>query len=308
MTEDTLETMLRLDRLADLARPLAISASATRNDHSQRADVPHARLTRALQTYGLLSRKGTTEVGELLTDQHPLGLRDSYRLFPADIRAWAHFVDTLRHGSGVFERVNGALLWQYLEEHPSQNAVFDRAMAAMTRLELEGLRPAYSWSDLGDALDLGGGNGALLTGLPFARTARLAVLDAPPVVRRGKAVDSQERLEWIEGDFHRAVPAGWSVYLMKRILYSYDDAKALHILAKTVAAMDADSRVLIVEPVLRANDKSPYARLLDLEMLMLGAGRVRSRQQLRALFDAVGLRLRRIVPTPLVSVIDARLS
>lgn len=51
-----------------------------------------------------------------------------------------------------------------------------------------------------------------------------------------------------------------------------------------------------------------YDKLLDLQILMLGARRVRSRHELRALFEAVGLRLRRIVPTPLVSIVAARLS
>ncbi len=302
----TLDDMLALDRLADLARPLVISAAATLEFFGPQPLPGAARLRRAAEAYGLCDANGSTATGALLSPSHPIGLVASYRVFAPDVRAWGRFSKTLRTGAGVFAEVNGCGLWRYLSEHPEENGQFDQAMAAMTSLELQGLREAWDWAAIPSALDLGGGSAALLRGLPFAPDARLGVLDIPPVVDRWRGREPD--IAWMQGDFRTFVPSGWQTYLMKRILYSYSDAAATEILARTADAMEPGGRLLVIEPVLRANDRTPYALLLDLEMLMLGAGRVRSRRELRKLFAGAGLVLGRVVPTPLVAIIEARKS
>lgn len=299
-----LEDMLALDRLADLARPLAVSAAASLGLFGARPPKAANVLKRAAAAYGLCDAHGVTETGHLLAPDHPAGLVETYGLFPADVRAWGRFSETLKSGRGAFAAVNGADLWQYLSDRPEENAQFDRAMAAMTALELEGLGAAWDWAGIPSALDLGGGNAALLRGLPFAADARLGVLDMPSVVNAWSA--REPGLAWLVGDFSESVPGGWQTYIMKRILYSYPNHDAARILSRVCAAMDLGSRLLIIEPILRSNDRTPYARLLDLEMLMLGAGRVRSRHELQGLCADAGLALRRVVPTPLVSIIEAR--
>ena len=105
--------------------------------------------------------------------------------------------------------------------------------------------------------------------------------------------------------FHDPSPSARDAYLLKRIIYSYDDDHARRILRSVHTAMRTDSRLLIIEPVLHKSATSAYGRLLDLQMLVVGGGSVRDRHALRELLHSASLRLRRIVPTPLVSIIEA---
>ncbi|MCW2494433.1 hypothetical protein, partial [Jatrophihabitans sp.] len=71
-------------------------------------------------------------------------------------------------------------------------------------------------------------------------------------------------------------------------------------------------RVLLLEPVWRGEAASDgvasddVARLMDLKMLVLGHGRVRNRHQLRELFQRSGWRLTRIIPSPMIAVVEGR--
>ena len=92
---------------------------------------------------------------------------------------------------------------------------------------------------------------------------------------------------------------------MKRIIYNYPDDVAVEILRNVRAALRPDGRVLLLEPVRRQGNAFQLGHLMDLKMLVLGQGRVRNRHELRALFERAGLRLTRIVPTPMIAVIEA---
>jgi O-methyltransferase domain len=61
-------------------------------------------------------------------------------------------------------------------------------------------------------------------------------------------------------------------------------------------AVAEDGRVLLVEKVIPPASGPSFDRLLDLKMLVISAGRERSEAEYRALFDAAGLRLTKIVP------------
>jgi O-methyltransferase domain len=58
-------------------------------------------------------------------------------------------------------------------------------------------------------------------------------------------------------------------------------------------------KVLVIEPVLPEGNEPGVGKVLDLTMLVLqGGGRVRTESEHRALFEAAGLQLTRIIPTP----------
>jgi hypothetical protein len=329
--ESELELMLRVAALADYATPFAVGATATlgiaeffgevrRPVESVAAESgldPAALrlLLRALVARRLFSEPepGTFALvaeSRLLLDAHPWSLRSAYELLPADVCAWGHAEYSLRTGQSAFEHAHGQSLWQYLSEHSEAGAQFDRSMEGLSRLEMVWLRDAYDWTRFGTLVDVGGGNGAMLVALLTTfPTLRGVLFDLPPVIARAvalvEAAGLAERCQLESGDFFAHVPTGYDAYILKRIVYNYDDVDAARILHRVRAGMRQNSRVLLVEPVRRKGGGFDYGKLLDMQMLILGGGRVRDRQALRGLLETAGLRLRRIIPTPMAAIVEA---
>jgi hypothetical protein len=88
------------------------------------------------------------------------------------------------------------------------------------------------------------------------------------------------------------VPAGGDVYALANVLHDWTDDDCLRILRVVRDAMPARARLLVVEKVLGAPDRSPGAErdlhLLDLHMLVqFGAGE-RTQPEYDALLAAAG--------------------
>ncbi|HEV2904013.1 MAG TPA: methyltransferase, partial [Pyrinomonadaceae bacterium] len=87
------------------------------------------------------------------------------------------------------------------------------------------------------------------------------------------------------------------VYTVKHIIHDWDDDRAIMILKSCHRAMEADSKLLIVENVIKPGNDSFFGKLMDIEMLVLAGGRERSEQEYRALFALAGFELTKIIPT-----------
>jgi len=94
---------------------------------------------------------------------------------------------------------------------------------------------------------------------------------------------------------------------MKHIVHDWDDDSATRILQACHRALDAQGKVLIVDPVLPPSNAPHYGKLLDLEMLVLTPrGRERTKAEFAKLLRGAGFRLSRVIPTegPL-SIVEA---
>jgi hypothetical protein len=90
-------------------------------------------------------------------------------------------------------------------------------------------------------------------------------------------------------------------------IHDWDDDRAIAILKNIKAAMNPGGRVILLESVVAPGSQPDFAKIIDLEMLMMPGGRARTEQEFRDLFERAGFRLGRVLPTksPL-SVIEAR--
>jgi O-methyltransferase domain len=101
-------------------------------------------------------------------------------------------------------------------------------------------------------------------------------------------------------------PRGADAYLLGRILYDEDDAKAL---SSTTShrAMPVGVKLLLGEYVAPEGDGASFGKWLDLQMVFLLGGRERTEPEYRRPLAAHGFRLARAVPTSDgVSVIEGR--
>ncbi len=297
------------DELREGPRHVDDLASAT-NTH---APALH-RVLRALASKGVFAEvePGTfasTPLGDLLRSDNPLSLRDAYMPMVADVEAWLDLEYSLQTGKPAFEHVHGQGLWQYLAEHAEESVRFDRGMQAMTRPELRAVLAAYDWRSLRTVVDVGGGNGAFLAGL-LARTPALrgVLVDLAHVTAGAPAVLEEagvaDRCEIVSASFFDGVPPGGDAYLLKRIVYSWDDERALSLLQSVRNAMGPNSVLLVCEPVV-GHGRSEAGPILDVVMLVVDGGRARTVEELSALFAAADLELTRILPTMVFPLVEA---
>ena len=141
-------------------------------------------------------------------------------------------------------------------------------------------------------VDVGGGNGSLLTGLLSRRPGlRGIVFDLPETTRDETALG--ERCTFVAGSFFERVPEG-DVYVLSTILHDWNDVDAARILGTIRAHAHAGARLLVLDAVVPDGNKPHWAKWLDLLVLALFEGRERDEAQWRELLAAGGFEPTRI--------------
>jgi precorrin-6B methylase 2 len=260
-----------------------------------------------------------TELGQLLRNDIAGSMRAFVGLFAGELVQgdWAQLEYCVRTGNPAFwkDRPGSNAFAAMAERDPELAADFDAAMAANAPTTAAAVAAAYDFSSVEHIIDVGGGNGAILTGLVQAFPhLRGTVFDLPASAERAKANlqagGMEKQIDVSSGSFFDAVPAGADIYLMKHIIHDWNDEDATKILKVCRAAMSDSARLLIVEGLYPEQiDQSLAARSAtanDVNMLVCAGGRQRREAEFQTLFAGAGLALRRVVPTSAnVSVIEA---
>ncbi len=274
----------------------------------------------ALASKGIFSEKepGTfeqTAMSQLLTTDDPLSLRDGYRLLHADIKAWSRFDYSIRTGKACFDIVHDQDYWDFCSTHRDYSRTFDNAMATFTKLEFRAILAAYNFTGIKTIVDIGGGNGRLISSLLKALPGVKGILfDQPHVVDKALPVLEEfgvaDRCEIVGGSFLDGVPKGGDIYLLKRVIYDWDDAHSEIILRNVATSMNPGGKVAVVDPVLSTGNGSDpgttYSRIYDLLMLAMVSGHARSEQESAALYERSGLELTRVIPTMLFPIVEGK--
>lgn len=264
------------------------------------------RVLRVLGDFGVLTelpgrRFALTPLGELLRSDHGTSLRGLADHFGSHFHraAWSHLYESVRTGEPAFELAHGEPQFDYYRTHPEAAAVFDAAMTSVASAIYATLE-AYDFGRFGTVADIGGGNGAYLSGILSAHPRLRGILfDLPDVVQRAHPVLSKagvvDRCEIAGGSFFDGVPAGADAYVLTAVVHDWDDERCVRILRNCRAAMPPHGTVLLGEPVLPDGPEPSVGKLLDLETLVGTAGRQRTESEFREVLDRAGLRLTRVV-------------
>ena len=251
------------------------------------------------------------ELGHLLrSDAHP-SLRDLVLYWGGEQtwRAWGHAVHSLRTGKPAFDHVFGTDEWTWFEAHPEESATFNGAMRGGAAGRALALR-AYDWSGIERVVDVGGGNGATLIDLlSHEPHLRGVVVDRPSVAAEAReriaAAGLAGRCEAVAGDLFGDLPGGGDAYVLMIILHDWDVEDATRILASCRRAMPSGARLLVVENVLAGRAIDDLGKVIDLHMLVTLGGRERTEPEWRALLDAGGFRLERVLGEGRWSILEA---
>lgn len=273
------------------------------------------RLLRALASIGIFAedrgRFCLTPLAECLLD--PSAKAMATLRGECQYRAWGELLYSVQTGRSAFEKVYGKPIFDYLAEHPQTGHLFDLAMTGVHGRETQAMLEAYDFTGIGTLVDLGGGNGSVLTAMLRRYPGLQGILfDLPSVAERTKAhieaAGLASRCQVMAGNFFEAVPSGADACLLRHIIHDWDDAQSVTILGHCRRAMRPGGKLLVVEGVVPPGNEPSVSKFFDLAMLVLPGGMERTEQEYRQLLEAAGFRLTRIVPTRTwVSVIEGRL-
>jgi len=308
------------DLLGDERRSVQELAAATQT-HTDAL----RRVLRLLTSVGVFNehedgRFSLTDVGRGLRAEVPGSMRSMVLLYSGEFvqNRWGELEYCVRTGQPAFKRDDpNADVFASFAKDPDAAANFDKAMASLVPQVIAAVTGAYDFSVFVTLVDVGGGNGTLLSGILSAHPELSGVLfDQPHVIDRARpaleASSVAARLALASGSFFESVPSGKDAYLLKHIIHDWTDAEATAILRICRDAMPSHARLLIVEGVyperITASPAAQGAAANDVNMLVNTGGRQRSEREFRALLAGSGLALTRIVPTAgEVSVIEATL-
>lgn len=291
------------DIVADGAKSMEALVEATGCDRDSLY-----RMLRMLAGHGVFAedkqrRFELTPRAELLRADHPDSLREMFLLGWQDIQWNTYFAlpEAVLTGENAFENTYGQRFFDYLAGHPELNALFDRRMSVVSQAENTEVVRAYAFDEHASVIDIGGGQGGLLAAIVDRHPDIVAALYEQPQVladpvslREAGLPDNVAR---IAGNFFADVPAGFGLYVMKRIIHDWDDDRAVGILRCCRDAMTGTSRILVIDAVIRPGNEPDPNKNLDLSIMALTPGRERTEEEFADLFDASGLRLTRIIPT-----------
>jgi hypothetical protein len=274
------------------------------------------RLLRGLSTLGIVSeiahgRFELTALGRLLGSRSPDSMRIA-TIFLNDYFAgmWSHLDEALAGERTGFEALMGKPFFAWLAEHPEEAVRFNRTMVEVHGPETPAIVAAYDFSLFRHVVDIGGGNGALLSAVLAAYPGRRGTLfdmaQAIAAARRGEG-GPLPGVTFVAGDVFAGVPEGGDAYLIRHLLHDYGDAECLRILRNVRRAMRPDARVLVLEAPLPSDATPTPGRWLDLQVMLLCGGRERTAEEYAALFAQAGLQHARTIPTqhPAMTVVEA---
>jgi hypothetical protein len=266
------------------------------------------RLLRALAGVGLFAeddqgRFGLTPLGAPLRSDVSGSVRAlcAMRGEPWFWAAWGELLHSVKTGETAFRRIHGTDFFGFLAQHPDAAALFNEGMGDLSRTETAAVVAAYHFGRFKTVVDVGGGQGALLAAILRAHPALRGVLvDLPATVAQAGGLLEEagvaERCTVVGGSFFEAVPGGGDLYLLKSVIHDWDDDEAVAILGTCRQAMGDTGRLLLVERVIPPGNTPSFARLMDLNMLVIAGGRERTEAEYRVLYQRAGLALAGVIP------------
>jgi hypothetical protein len=267
-------------------------------------------LLRALASVGVFAERSDTRfentpMSEVLRSDAPRSMR-ALALFLGDQptwRAWGELPYTIRTGRSAFRQAHGELPYEYFAKHPEAASYFNEAFTSFSAQEMDAIHKAFDFSKTETLVDVGGGQGAMLASILRKNARQRGILfDQSHVVRGAEAIIASyevvQRCEIMGGDFFVSVPAGAEGYLLKHVLFNWNDDDALKILTSVRRAMPPEGRLYVIDPVIQPGNGQTFAKFMDLEMMVLhDGGCQRTQAEFAKLLERAAFKMLRVVDT-----------
>jgi hypothetical protein len=263
------------------------------------------RILRALSSVGVFIETedrvfGLTPLAQCLCSN---ALRPIARMFLSEWhdKAWNGLSHTLRTGSPGFDHAFGKPAFEWFEENPLERSIMDHGQSAKAEGFAKAVIDTHDFSYVKSICDIGGGRGTflihLLTDCPdtigYVADLPGAVLSAERAIANANLSD---RCKAIPYDFQKEAPPICDAYFLVNVLHDWNDEICIRILKNIAGSMSTNSKLWIVEYIIEPEPGFSIAKLLDLEVLVMGGGRERTIGEYKALLGAAGLELSKTIP------------
>ena len=214
-----------------------------------------------------------------------------------------HIESTVKTGEPGFNLAHGKNWVEYLEDNPETAKLFQDFMQQMTKGAITDLSGNLHFEGATNILDIGGGgNGTLLSKVLDENPQAVgSVLELPymqaQVEEKIKENSLGERMHYLEGNFFESIPSGFDTHIFKNVLLDWNDEQAENILGNSRRTIAENGRLVIIEQIIEDEEgKSVGNKLLDLHMMLVTGGKVRTETEYLELLRKAGYRgVKRIV-------------
>jgi hypothetical protein len=274
------------------------------------------RLMRTLASVGVFTEEANStfrlnSMGSLLVTGVPGSLQVNAEVAgePWMWGPWGNLMDSIKTGEVAFDKLYGKHTWDWFAENPGPAQLFNSLMDELTAAETRAVLGGYDFSQARVVVDIGGGRGALLEAILGVNSkARGILFDMPHVIEAAKQIMDAviaRRVEFVAGDFFKAVPAGGDLYILKNIVHDWTDEESRRILEVVHRRVQGTGRVLLIEQIICEPNQACVAKLADIQMMVRNGGRNRTESEYSKLLRASGFNLTRVYPTSGPGIIEA---
>jgi hypothetical protein len=220
-------------------------------------------------------------------------------LSPGHFQMFSGLIASVKTGKHNGPEVDGSELFEFIGNDQNRNERFNLAMTNASAMQVGAIIPAFPFKRFRKVIDIGGGQGLFMAALlGHAKESNGVVFDLPKALERtGEVImkySLEARMHAVEGDFFNEVPEGGDLYILKSVLHDWNDTEAEKILRNIHRAMDNQSRLLVIEPVLDEGNGPSGGKMTDILMMVSAGGKERTRAEFSTILDRSGFRIRKI--------------
>jgi hypothetical protein len=259
-------------------------------------------------TEDALGRFGPTRLSALLKRNSPGSLKRTVEYSGGLLwQVWSGLEAGLATGQPQAHAQLGMEFFDYLAAHPQSLQTFGEALKVHSAVTNKGVLERYDFSGIRRLVDVGGAFGHLMIGVleHYPEIVRAVVFDRPETVAMApievpvRDARVAARLDYVGGDMFEDVPPA-DAYVLKFVLHNWDDAACARLLRNVGARLERGGRILCIDNVLPSlgDTSNVPSKLQDLNMMLLVAGRERTRADWEALYSDAGFAITAVIPVP----------
>ena len=178
---------------------------------------------------------------------------------------------------------------------------FQNLMAESTKISQPAILNSLDLAGVNRVLDVGGGDGSLCIALsqqhPDKEYGVFELGESAEIAEKNiSELNLNEKIKVISGSFLESVPGGFDAIILKYIIHDWPDDTALTILRNCRNALESGKKLFIIGAIIERSDKSfQYFSTIDVRMMVMGAGKERTKDQIEELMRLSGFSFEKFV-------------